>query len=77
MPLIQLENIRKIYQLDQTEVAALCGWSYNTARRALDELTGQELARVVEKGPPARYRLLDRSILGGVGQLVAPKKLRA
>jgi hypothetical protein len=58
------------------DVAALMGWGYNTARRGLDELVRQELVSISDKGPPARYRLLDRSVLGSVETLVAPSKLR-
>jgi DNA primase len=57
-------------------IAAALGWSYNTAKRALDELVSQELAAVADDGPPATYRLLDRSLLGGGAELVEPAALR-
>lgn len=57
-------------------IAAALGWSYNTAKRALDELVAQELVAVAEAGPPATYRVLDRSLLGGGAELLDPVALR-
>jgi hypothetical protein len=55
------------------EVAAALGWSYMTATRALRELSTHELVRVVRAGEkPARYRLLDKSVLGSVESLMDP-----
>ncbi|MBX3467756.1 MAG: hypothetical protein KF878_12805 [Planctomycetes bacterium] len=63
---------------DRREVASAMGWSYNTAKKALAELAAQELVRVVEPGPPARYRLLGpRGALGGTSELIAPAALAA
>ena len=53
------------------------GWAYNTAKKALGELTQQELARVVSKGAPARYALADRSLLGASVGLLDPAELVA
>ncbi len=50
-------------------------WGYNTAKRALAELLDQELVKVTETGPPARYRLLDRSLLGAATDLLPPSDL--
>jgi energy-coupling factor transporter ATP-binding protein EcfA2 len=61
--------------LTRRELAGREGWGYNTAKRALAELLSQELARVTEPGPPARYRLLDRSVLEAAGELLAPREL--
>ncbi|MCW8137693.1 MAG: hypothetical protein KIT58_02195 [Planctomycetota bacterium] len=61
---------------DRREVASAMGWSYNTAKKALAELAAQELVRVVEPGPPARYRLLGpRGVLGGTAELTPPASL--
>jgi hypothetical protein len=48
------------------------GWVYNTSKKALTELVAQELVTVADPGPPARYRLLDRSVLGDACGLVDP-----
>ncbi len=61
---------------NRREIAAALAWSYNTARRALDELVAQELAVVADAGPPATYRVLDRSLLGGGSALADPAALR-
>ena len=61
--------------LTRRELASRQGWAYNTAKKALAELTEQELARVVSKAPPARYALVDRSLLGGTGALLDPREL--
>lgn len=53
------------------DAAAGLGWGYNTAKRAFEELLAQELVGVVDRGPPATYRVLDRTLLGGAG-LVDP-----
>lgn len=57
------------------EIADACGWTYNTAKKALAELEGQELVRLAELGPPARYLTVGRSILGGAAALTAPDDL--
>ena len=62
--------------LTRREIAERMGWVYNTARKALVELVQQELAAVADDGPPARYRLLDRSsLLSAAGALVDPATL--
>ncbi len=57
------------------DFATLLGWSYNTARRALDELLDQELAAVADHGPPRCYRLLGDDVLGTSGGLLDPEAL--
>jgi len=58
------------------EVAAALGWHYMTAARALDDLVAHELARVVDAGPPRRYRALEPGVLGGGATLTPPDQLR-
>lgn len=61
---------------DRREIATAMGWSYNTSKKALAELEAQELVRVAEQGPPARYRLLGpRGVLGGTAELTPPAAL--
>ena len=50
-----------------------CG--YNTVKRALAELLDQELVALVDAGPPATYRVLDRSVLGACAELREPEAL--
>src|SRR5690606_20242813 len=61
--------------LTRREAAALLDGSYNTAKRALGELLDQELVALADRGPPARYRLLDGSVLGAAGELLDPAAL--
>ena len=61
--------------LTRRELAQAQGWAYNTAKKSLAELVQQELARVVNKGTPARYALVDRSLLGSPGSLLDPADL--
>ena len=61
--------------LTRRELAQAQGWAYNTAKKSLAELVEQELARVVNKGTPARYALVDRSLLGSPGSLLDPADL--
>ena len=63
--------------LTRRQLAAQSGASYNTAKRALDELLAQELARKLGAGSPARYALVDRSLLGGSTELLDPAELGA
>lgn len=60
---------------DRRQVADALGWVYNTAKKALAELEAQELVRVVEPGPPARYRPIGRTVLGAGAELTAPDAL--
>lgn len=46
------------------QAAAALAWGYNTAKRAAEELLAQEAVAVVDRGPPAAYRVLDRTLLG-------------
>lgn len=62
--------------VSRRQIAAALAWSYNTTKRALAELTAQELVGVVEAGPPATYRVLDKSLLGAGAALVDPAELR-
>ncbi len=62
--------------LTRRELASAQGWAYNTAKKALAELTRQELAHVVSKRAPARYALVDRSLLGDTGALADPRELQ-
>jgi len=61
--------------LARRTVASEIGWSYNTSKKALAELVDQELVVVADPGPPARYRVLARSVLGSGGALVPPADL--
>ncbi|MEZ6189483.1 MAG: hypothetical protein R3F62_31345 [Planctomycetota bacterium] len=61
--------------LSRRGLAGESGWSYNTAKKALGELVGQELARKLGAGSPARYALVDRSLLGGSSELLDPAEL--
>ena len=61
--------------LTRRELASAQGWAYNTAKKALGELTDQELAHVTSKTAPARYALVDRSLLGDSGSLLDPSEL--
>jgi len=56
------------------EVAAAMGWAYNTAKKALGELVDQELV-VADAGPPARYRILDASVVAPARELVPPEAI--
>ncbi|MBI3726283.1 hypothetical protein HY251_20350 [bacterium] len=58
------------------EAAALQGWGYNTAKRALAELRAHELLRLAESETPRRYALLDGSLLGNSAALTDPSELR-
>jgi len=58
------------------EVAAALGWHYMTASRGLDDLVAHELARVVDAGPPRRYRPLEPGVLGGGATLTPPDEVR-
>jgi energy-coupling factor transporter ATP-binding protein EcfA2 len=60
---------------DRRQVAEAMGWVYNTAKKALTELEAQELARVVEPGPPSRYRTIGRTVLGAGAELTPPAAL--
>ena len=60
---------------DRREVASALGWSYNTAKKALEELLAQELLRRVDPGPPARYRPLDAPALLAPTALTPPDAL--
>ena len=62
--------------LTRRELAQREGWAYNTAKKSLAELVAQELARVSNVGPPARYALVDRSLLGHAGALLDPAELQ-
>jgi DNA primase len=62
--------------LTRRETAGHLGWGYNTAKRALLELVDHELATISDRGPPARYWVLDASVLGSGGRLVAPAELK-
>ena len=62
-------------RLARRELAAALGWSYNTAKRALTELEAVELVARCETGPPARYRLIGRGLLGDEAELLAPAQL--
>lgn len=57
------------------ELAARLGCCFNTVARALKELVAQELVALADAGPPARFRLLDRSILGAGEELLPPAEL--
>lgn len=61
--------------LSRRELAGQGGWAYNTAKKALDELVSQELARKLGAGSPARYALVDRTLLGGSNELLDPTEL--
>jgi hypothetical protein len=61
---------------NRRQIAAALAWSYNTAKRALEELLAQELVAVVDPGPPATYRVLDKTLLGAGAALVDPADLR-
>ncbi|MDC3379323.1 hypothetical protein OAX78_03475 [Planctomycetota bacterium] len=63
--------------LTRRELAGEQGWAYNTAKKALGELVAQELAHVVTDRAPARYALVDRSLLGGTNGLLDPQELAA
>jgi hypothetical protein len=63
------------HPLTRRELASAQGWAYNTAKSALAELVRLELAHVVSKGAPARYALVDRSLLGGGTGLLDPAEL--
>jgi hypothetical protein len=63
--------------INRRQAAALLDGSYNTAKRALAELVAQELLRVVDRGPPAQYALLDCGGIGAPGGLLAPAALEA
>ena len=56
--------------LTRREAAGLLDGSYNTAKRALEELVAHELVAQAEAGPPRRYRVLDESAIGPVGGLL-------
>lgn len=57
------------------EAAALLGWGYNTAKRAMGELTSHELLRTVQTGMPRRYELVDGSLAAGSFALADPDDL--
>ncbi|MGE0709334.1 MAG: hypothetical protein AB7N76_35010 [Planctomycetota bacterium] len=59
------------------EIQAGLGCAYNTAKRGLAELVAQELVSAADAGPPAVYRVLDGSVLGTAGELLAPEALDA
>lgn len=63
--------------LTRREIAAELGGGYNTAKRGLAELLAQELVTISDRGPPTRYRLLDRTVLGCGASLVEPGALEA
>jgi hypothetical protein len=63
------------HPLTRRELASAQGWAYNTAKSALAELVRLELAQVVSKGAPARYALVDRSLLGAGTGLLDPAEL--
>ncbi len=61
--------------VSRREASGLWGTSYNTAKRSLAELEDQELVILSDPGPPRRYRILDRSVLGAGAELVPPDAL--
>ncbi len=63
--------------LSRRELKERLGCCFNTADRAVKELLSQELVTLADAGPPARYRLLDRSVLGSKGALLDPSELTA
>ena len=62
--------------LTRREVATALAVTYNTAKAALAELLDQELVVVADRGPPARYRVLDRLGVVPVTALLDPADLR-
>jgi len=63
--------------LTRREAAAVKGWSYASALRALGELVAQELVVATKGEKPVRYRLLERSLLRGAPCLSSPEELFA
>jgi hypothetical protein len=56
--------------VSRRDLAAKLSVAYNTAKAVIDELIGQELLAVVDRGPPARYRVIERGLaLLGTGLL--------
>lgn len=61
--------------LTRRELAGALSWSYATTRRALEELSAEELVVASQRAKPVRYRLLDRSLLAGGSGLLPPEAL--
>jgi energy-coupling factor transporter ATP-binding protein EcfA2 len=68
---------RELASFTRRDAAAILSSSYSTTIRTIDELLGQELIVATGNEKPKRFRLLDRSLLGGSASLTPPEKLDA